>query len=401
MLPANLASKYRPQLLRELIGQETVVDVLVGMLESGNISRTLLVAGPWGSGKTTVARILARYVNCLGERDNMAQTPCGKCEACLRMDRGTLTDYMEINAADARGIDDVRSLIEQVRYKPQSKFRVVVLDEVHQLTPQAFQALLKILEEPPSATIFVLCTTDPGKLPPATRSRCKKLIIQQVPPEKTVKILRRAVRGEGVSDEQIPDELLLAVATAVNGHPRDALMAVEALLDRVKAKGGLDNLGDLKSLILDIADQVAGESQDAIVGNFLFGIYTGKYTRAMLALKGVSKHDVFADVVMQYHKQTMFFRLSKKLQDKMYVDWYDKVNAEMTALVALENPNADPGELAALVIKKTGEVLSPAALGRVLSILVDVIPRVKRYEFDPEYLLMDVVVRSIAAMQGL
>ena len=380
---ANLAAKYRPSVLKQLVGQETVVEILQGMLESGKISRSLLVAGPYGSGKTTVARLIARYLNCLGERENMAESPCGNCEACTRMDRGSLLDYMEINAADSRGIDDIRRLIDQVAYKPQTKYRVVVLDEVHRLTPQAFDALLKIVEEPPSATVFVLCTTDPGKMPPALRSRCKKLQIEKVPPEKTVKVLRRAVRGEGLSEDQFTEQVLLHIATAVDGHPRDAIMTLEAFIDRVTSKGGVDKIPieELSAMVLNIADEVAGESPDALVGNFLLGIYKGAYTRPFLALRDVSKYDTFVELLLQYHKQTIFYYASVKLHDKMYVDWYATLAKEV-------------GDMKDLTKKP-----SPVVLGALLTIFVEVAQKIKNYTFDGDYLLMDAAVRGVAVVK--
>jgi len=185
------ARKYRPKYFREVVGQEIPVRILKNAIKLNKISHAYMFSGPRGVGKTTVARILAKAVNCLNPSEG---EPCGACENCLLIDKGTFPDLIEIDAASNRGIDDIRSLRESVNYTPmKGKFKIYILDEAHMLTKEAFNALLKTLEEPPPSTIFVLCTTEADKIPPTIASRCQRLMFSMVSKEKVVDYL------EGIS----------------------------------------------------------------------------------------------------------------------------------------------------------------------------------------------------------
>lgn len=373
-----LTLKYRPQRLKQLVGQEAVVDIIQGMLETGRVGRTLLISGPYGSGKTTTARMFARYVNCMGERENMAEPPCGECAACTRMDKGGFNDYSEINAAEARGIDEVRSILNQALYKPQSRYRIFVLDEVHKFTTHAWDAFLKMLEEPPKNTVFILCTTDPQKIPKMVVSRCKKLNIQHVPPAKTIKVLRRVVKGEGLDTEVYNVDLLEKIAMAVDGHPRDSIMTLEAIIDRIAGKGGIAEIDDINNFVLDIADEVVGEKPEKVAGNFLLGIYAGKYTRAILPIRDVTYHSTFIDLVLEFHAHAMYHRFSPKLTDKLYTPWYNRIQEEFSE-------------------KK----LDAEGLSKVMDVLVEIAPKIKEHTIDPYYGLLNAATKCVNIMQGL
>ena len=196
--------KYRPERIADL-DLDSARDLLLGNLKAGKLSHAYLLVGPRGSGKTSTARILARLVNC--EKNSRTQEiknsngyvePCGKCEACVSIKNGSAVDIMEIDAASNRGIDDIRSLREKVRLAPAVlSTKVYIIDEVHQLSNDAFNALLKTLEEPPKKVVFILCTTESGKIPATIASRCTKIVFHKAGEEELVRALMRAAAGEG------------------------------------------------------------------------------------------------------------------------------------------------------------------------------------------------------------
>ena len=176
-----LARKYRPRNFTEMVGQEHVVRALTNALDSQRLHHAYLFTGTRGVGKTTVARILAKSLNCLGAdgQGGITSKPCGVCQACTDIDAGRFIDYTELDAASNRGVDDVQTLLEQAVYKPVlGRFKVFMVDEVHMLTGHAFNAMLKTLEEPPEYLKFVLATTDPQKVPVTVLSRCLQFNLQ-------------------------------------------------------------------------------------------------------------------------------------------------------------------------------------------------------------------------------
>jgi DNA polymerase-3 subunit gamma/tau len=226
--------KYRPQKFSEVIGQDHVVKTLISALKTKKVSHAYLFAGPRGTGKTTVARILAKAVNCssLAEsrRDNNSSyEPCNKCESCLAIMKNRALDLIEIDAASNRGIDEVRELRERIRFSPsQGKYKVFVIDEAHQLTKEAFNALLKTLEEPPAHAIFVLATTEPHKMLPTILSRVQRFDFKKVSLPDIVKRLNNIVKSEGLKTEE---KAMRIIALNSEGHMRDA----ESMLSQVIA----------------------------------------------------------------------------------------------------------------------------------------------------------------------
>ncbi len=224
-----LARKWRPRDFGSLVGQEHVVRALRHALEQKRLHHAYLFTGTRGVGKTTLARILAKCLNC---ETGITADPCGRCSACTQIDAGRFPDYLELDAASNRGVDEMTQLLERSVYAPSAgRFKVYVIDEVHQLSGHAFNAMLKTLEEPPEHLKFVLATTDPQKIPATVLSRCLQFNLKQMPAAAIVEHLGRVLEKEGIPFER---EALPLLARAAAGSMRDAL----SLLDQGIAHGG-------------------------------------------------------------------------------------------------------------------------------------------------------------------
>jgi DNA polymerase III subunit gamma/tau len=224
-----LARKWRPRNFSELSGQEHVMRALSNALTTGRVHHAFLFTGTRGVGKTTIARILAKSLNC---ETGMTATPCGQCAACKEIDEGRFVDLIEVDAASRTKVDDTRELLDNVQYAPtRGRYKVYLIDEVHMLSTHSFNALLKTLEEPPPHVKFLLATTDPQKLPVTVLSRCLQFNLKRFPPGMIFKRLTEIAQAEKLEFE--PDALRL-VARAAEGSMRDAL----SLLDQVIAFGG-------------------------------------------------------------------------------------------------------------------------------------------------------------------
>jgi len=224
-----LARKWRPRNFGELAGQEHVMRALSNALETNRVHHAFLFTGTRGIGKTTIARILAKSLNC---ETGMTPTPCGKCSACREIDEGRFIDLIEVDAASRTKVDDTRELLDNVQYAPtRGRYKVYLIDEVHMLSTASFNALLKTLEEPPPHVKFLLATTDPQKLPATVLSRCLQFNLKRFTPGMIFKRLTEITQAESVEAE--PDALRL-LSRAAEGSMRDAL----SLLDQVIAFGG-------------------------------------------------------------------------------------------------------------------------------------------------------------------
>src|SRR3954464_9435250 len=218
-----LARKYRPRTFSEMVGQEHVVQALTNALAQQRLHHAYLFTGTRGVGKTTVARILAKSLNCIGPdgKGGITATPCGVCDPCKDIDSGRFVDYTELDAASNRGVDEVQALLEQAVYKPvQGRFKVFMIDEVHMLTGHAFNAMLKTLEEPPEYLKFVLATTDPQKVPVTVLSRCLQFNLRPMAPETVQEHLARVLQEEAVPADA---QALRLLSRAARGSMRDAL----------------------------------------------------------------------------------------------------------------------------------------------------------------------------------
>jgi len=219
-----LYRKYRPQDFDEVVGQEAIVRTLRNAISSGQVRQAYLFAGPRGTGKTSLARILAKGLNCV---QGPTPTPDKVCNPCVTIANGTSLDVIEMDAASQRGIDDIREIRERVVLQPaEGRYKVYILDEAHQLTDAAWNALLKLIEEPPPHLVFVFCTTDLSKVLPTVRSRCQTFVFARPRLPELVRLLRRVADGEGI---EVPDQALALVARGARGSFRDAVSTLDQL----------------------------------------------------------------------------------------------------------------------------------------------------------------------------
>lgn len=246
-----LYRKWRPAVFDDVSGQEHITSTLKNEISTGRLNHAYLFTGSRGTGKTTCAKILAKAVNCLNPHNG---NPCGECEACKGIDDGSILDIVEMDAASNRKIDDIRQIIDEVQFKPtRCRYRVYIVDEVHMLTSEAFNALLKTLEEPPEHVIFILATTEVHKLPQTILSRCQRFDFHRIPPTAIAKRIEYVASQENVTISEQAAYMLAAVA---DGALRDAL----SLLDRCIA------------ISSDIDEQVVRDAAGLVQKTYLFDL---------------------------------------------------------------------------------------------------------------------------------
>src|ERR1700720_2923886 len=265
-----LARKYRPSTFAELIGQEAMVRTLSNAIAAGRIAHAFILTGVRGVGKTTTARILARALNCVGPDGSGGATaePCGQCEQCLAIAEDRHVDVMERDAASRTGVDDIRELTEGVRYRAVSgRYKVYIIDEVHMLSKNAFNALLKTLEEPPPDVKFVFATTEIHKVPVTVLSRCQRFSLRRVPVELLIEHYRRVAEAEGV---EVEPAALALIARAADGSVRDGLslldQAIALSAGTIEEAAVRDMLGIAdRGLVFDLFETVLkGDAADAV-----------------------------------------------------------------------------------------------------------------------------------------
>jgi len=267
-----LARKYRPQNFDELVGQSHITELLRKSIESGRIAHAFLFCGPRGIGKTSTARILAKSLNCL---KGPTLKPCGECSACLEIANGNSFDVIEIDGASNRGIDEIRTLRENVKFAPSyGRYKIYIVDEVHMLTSDAFNALLKTLEEPPEHVKFIFATTEVHKVPATILSRCQRFDFKRI----SVEVIMANLKGICVKENlKVNDEALFAIAKAAQGSMRDALSI-------------LDQLSALSDKGIDAADVFSMLGMVEI--EFLFDL-----TDALIARNCVKSLDIFNQII--------------------------------------------------------------------------------------------------------
>jgi len=260
MAAQALYLKYRPQTFDEVVGQEAITRTLRNALRQGRVRHAYLFTGTRGTGKTTMARLLAKAVNCLAPED---RRPCNACTLCTALNEGRLLDLIEIDAASNRGIDEIRDIREKVGFRPnEGRYKVYVLDEAHMLTEPAFNALLKTLEEPPPHVIFILVTTDPQKIPATITSRCQRFDFKRIPVHDIVGRLAYVAGREGLTAEP---EALEMIAQQGTGAMRDAL----SLLDQLTSYGDEITLAQAQMVLGTVGGEAAARVVDCLAGRDL------------------------------------------------------------------------------------------------------------------------------------
>lgn len=332
----NLYLKYRPRKIEEL-DLASVRRALLEIVKANKMSHAYLLTGPRGSGKTSTARVLARLVNCEKNEKRLGE-PCNECPACTSILSGSALDVIEIDAASNRGIDDIRELKEKIRLAPAVlRTKVYIIDEVHMLTTEAFNALLKTLEEPPSHSLFILCTTETHKVPETIVSRCTRMAFTKATPEEMVRSFTRVLTGEGAV---IDGEGLSYLAGAVDGSFRDGVK----ILDQLVSAGRVVNLANLQEVHQGLA-----------------GFDPEPFARALVDKKGREALSIFRELNQAGLEMVFFLTATMRVLRDAIVAPY--TGERITQLEA-------PVETAELVYK-IDETLRRATQSPVQTILVE------------------------------
>jgi len=353
-------AKYRPKRFKEVVGQDAVVAQLKGMVKTGRVPKALLLGGPYGCGKTTLAHIFARAINCAKPQDG---EPCLKCEPCK-----DAADVIEVNVADERGIDTMRQLVETTVYAPSYNYRVYILDEFHQATSHAQQALLKPLENPQGRTVWIICTTDPGAVLPTIVSRCRVMRLGKPSDKEIAKYLKRIAKKEGLNLS--PKELKL-IASYCDGHVRDAVKALEAVADALAAGGKLKP-EDLQRVV----ETTIGKDDRQAAYKWLLAFLKGSYSGLFSALHEVDRYDQF------------FVQLGYAYENLLYSYYNPKLVApyHKRFVEAAHRVNGSPDR---------------AVLGRLGALLGEYLSLAKRYAMDPRLAALAFTSRALELVDGV
>jgi DNA polymerase III subunit gamma/tau len=348
------------------------------MVSSGRVPKTILLAGPYSSGKTTLARLLPLYLNCEQLTDD--GEPCRKCFSCRGMrdvilGSGEHPDVTEIDAASNRGIDDIRELKKLVQFAAVTGHRVFIIDECQQLTPQAWQAALKIFEEAPDGVHFVIVTTEPEKVPKTINSRSRRYNLNKITPLQTSKLLLRVAKREGV---KIPKSMRQQIAGSVDGHPRDALQILEEVID-VAATYGKKKGFSLKKQFPSILAQSNTYKAYKAAQDYVTAVFAGDLVEAIRAINGADNLTFFTNQVILIYRTLLHGWLDRSLVDRSKY-WAVKGVQALPAAVAKKNLST---------------------LFSVLDNLVEAQVGIKQYLADPHAILEVRTYKTMTALKSV
>jgi len=293
--------KYRPQSFGEIIGQAHIVQTLKNSLAADSVSHAYLFTGPRGSGKTTIARLFAKAINC--STPDVEQRPCNVCDSCVEITAAKSMDLIEIDAASHTGVDDVRALIDGLRFAPvKSKYKIFIIDECHQLSKPAANALLKTLEEPPAHAIFILATTEANKMIPTIISRCQRFDFKRLQTNEIIQKLEFILKKEGIKAE---DSALALIALNARGSFRDA----EGLLDKC-----ISFSGGTKTLKAQDIKEILGIVEAGQIAAFIDYVLTKKTKEAVIYLNNLVEQGIdlqeFAKTLVFYARQMLLLKIN-------------------------------------------------------------------------------------------
>ena len=378
-----LYRKWRPQTFDEVSGQEHVLHTLRNAIGSGRIAHAYLFSGPRGTGKTTMARLLAKAVNCLNP--DPAARPDNTCPICTAVTEGRLLDLIELDAASNRGIDEIRDLRDKINFAPgQARYKVYIIDEVHMLTEPAFNALLKTLEEPPAHAIFVLATTDPQKVPATIVSRCQPFAFRRLTVSEIVARLQELVAAEGLTAEP---EALTLIARQATGAMRDAVSLLDQLaaggeeitVARAQAALGAGALRWVSDVVSALCEAGAASGLDAINQAMDSGADARQFARQivehlravmLIKLGDPALVDLPAEQRATFNSQAERLELDRltraiKLFNQAALDlrggWQPQLPLELALVEALQQPAAATRPAAPAVVQSQSAAKAPAA----------------------------------------
>ncbi|MBV9268013.1 MAG: DNA polymerase III subunit gamma/tau, partial [Acidobacteriaceae bacterium] len=373
-----IARKYRPQSFAELLGQEHVQKTLTNAIETRRIAHGYIFSGQRGTGKTTVARILARCLNCI---HGPTATPCGVCSSCVEISAGNSVDVIEIDAASNRGINEMREIRENVRYRPaRDRYKVFIIDEAHQITKEAFNALLKTLEEPPEWVVFLLCTTEAYEIPNTIASRCQHFAFRSVDFQELIARMRFIAEQE---DIEASEEVLSVIAQAGEGSVRDSLSALDQAIaccgrtlsvEEIRALLGVFGTESLKAVADAVSTQdgarmieivyeleTSGQSLQHFCRelarywrNVLVAKIAGKPTR-LIAASG-REQEAFLDTSAQFSEEdlTRYLNITLELYKTLQTSLQPRLHLELGLIKLVHAGRLQPIEEALAVVGSMG-----------------------------------------------
>jgi len=372
----HLAAKWRPKAFAEMVGQVEVVDSLRGMIMNKRIDPVLIFHGPYSAGKTTLARLVAYYINC---QKPSGIEPCGECSSCKQMKpvllgRSEHPDVTELNVALHGGIDEIRRLASIAPQAPRYNFRVFILDEAHQITGAAFQAMLKMLEDPPRRTRYILCTTNFEKLPSTIRSRGEIFSLEPLPTEAVAKRVYQIAVKEGF---QPPNDMLkklcLQIATASDGHLRDALGLLSKVINHAEAAKG--ETSNWQELLTKVVAQSTELQTSEVIRRYVGAVVAGNLPMALQALQHVTNPGYFTQCVLETFQQ-------------LFYSWIDK------------DALCDPGKMWLLKGVTARKPQSTESLPLILDDYCTVLERTKLYSTDSIALLEAATFRTMKLIKS-